>query len=88
MSAWFEGRRIDELAVAREQAPLREFLAALEKNPPQQVPGTAVYMVSDAERRATRAIAEHSFQSEVTPAHHPAPASCIPQCRACRRRNA
>jgi KUP system potassium uptake protein len=34
--------------VAREQTPLRDFLAELQKNPPQKVPGTAVYMVGDA----------------------------------------
>jgi KUP system potassium uptake protein len=48
MSTWSVGRRTLSWLVAREQTPLRDFLAALEKNPPKNVPGTAVYMVSDA----------------------------------------
>src|SRR4029077_3032657 len=48
MSAWSEGRRTLSWLVAREPTPQRDFLAALEKKPPQKVPGTAVYMVSDA----------------------------------------
>jgi KUP system potassium uptake protein len=48
MSAWFEGRRTLSWLVAREQTPMRDFLAALQKNPPQKVPGTAVYLVGDA----------------------------------------
>jgi len=48
MNTWHEGRRTISWAVAREQLPMREFLAMLAKSPPQQVPGTAVYMVNDA----------------------------------------
>jgi len=48
MSAWSEGRRTLSWLVAREQTPQRDFLAALEKQPPQKVPGTAVYLVGDA----------------------------------------
>jgi KUP system potassium uptake protein len=48
MSAWHEGRRTLSWLVAREQMPMRDFLAEIEKNPPKMVPGTAVYMVSDA----------------------------------------
>jgi len=48
MSTWSEGRRTLSWLVAREQTPQRDFLAALEKEPPQKVPGTAVYLVGDA----------------------------------------
>jgi KUP system potassium uptake protein len=48
MTTWSEGRRTMAWRVAREQAPLREFLASLASNPPQCVPGTAVYLTSDA----------------------------------------
>lgn len=48
MSAWSEGRRTLSWLVARDQTPLRDFLAEIEKHPPHKVPGTAVYMVSDA----------------------------------------
>jgi KUP system potassium uptake protein len=48
MSAWSEGRRTLSWLVAREQTPMRDFLAEIEKKPPHKVPGTAVYMVSDA----------------------------------------
>ncbi len=48
MSTWSVGRRTLSWLVAREQTPLRDFLAALIKEPPQKVAGTAVYMVSDA----------------------------------------
>jgi KUP system potassium uptake protein len=48
MSTWSVGRRTLSWLVAREQTPLRDFLAALDKDPPQTVAGTAVYMVSDA----------------------------------------
>ncbi len=48
MSTWSEGRRILSWLVAKEQMPMRDFLAEIEKHPLQKVPGTAVYMVSDA----------------------------------------
>jgi KUP system potassium uptake protein len=48
MTTWYEGRRTLSWAVAREQMPLREFLASLVGQPPQSVPGTAVYLASDA----------------------------------------
>jgi KUP system potassium uptake protein len=48
MSAWSEGRRTLSWLVAREQTPMRDFLAEIAKDPPKTVPGTAVYMVSDA----------------------------------------
>lgn len=48
MTTWSEGRRTLSWLVAREQTPLRDFLAMLEKQPLQPVPGTAVYLLSDA----------------------------------------
>ncbi len=48
MSTWSVGRRTLSWLVARDQTPLRDFLADLKAHPPQQVPGTAVYMVNDA----------------------------------------
>jgi KUP system potassium uptake protein len=48
MTTWSEGRRTMSWLIAREQTPLRDFLAAIGKHPPQQAPGTAVYLVSDA----------------------------------------
>ncbi|MBC7983622.1 MAG: KUP/HAK/KT family potassium transporter [Candidatus Obscuribacterales bacterium] len=48
MSTWSEGRRTLSWLVAREQTPMREFLVEIKNNPPLSVPGTAVYLVSDA----------------------------------------
>jgi KUP system potassium uptake protein len=48
MSTWSEGRRTMSWLIACEQTPLRDFLAAIAKSPPQQVPGTAIYLVNDA----------------------------------------
>jgi KUP system potassium uptake protein len=48
MTTWSEGRRTMSWHIAREQTPLRDFLAAITKKPPQQAPGTAVYLISDA----------------------------------------
>jgi KUP system potassium uptake protein len=48
MTTWSEGRRTMGWAIAREQTPLRDFLAAINANPPTTVAGTAVYLVGDA----------------------------------------
>jgi KUP system potassium uptake protein len=48
MSTWQEGRRTLAWLVAREQMPVREFLAMIEKDPPLRVEGTAVYLASEA----------------------------------------
>jgi KUP system potassium uptake protein len=48
MSTWHEGRRTLNWLVARDQPATREFLAALAANPPHKVPGTAVYLASEA----------------------------------------
>jgi KUP system potassium uptake protein len=48
MTTWSEGRRTLSWLTAREQTPLRDFLAAIAKHPPQHAPGTAVYLVADA----------------------------------------
>jgi KUP system potassium uptake protein len=48
MSTWQEGRRTLAWLIAREQMPVRDFLAMLEKDPPLRVPGTAVYLAAEA----------------------------------------
>jgi KUP system potassium uptake protein len=48
MTTWQEGRRALNWAVAKEQVSERDFFAALEKDPPLRVPGTAIYLASDA----------------------------------------
>jgi KUP system potassium uptake protein len=48
MSTWHEGRRTLNWLVARDQPGTREFLADLAANPPHRVPGTAVYLASEA----------------------------------------
>lgn len=48
MTTWQEGRRTLNWQVAKEQMPVRDFLALIEKEPPHRVPGTAVYLASEA----------------------------------------
>jgi KUP system potassium uptake protein len=48
MSTWQEGRRTLAWLIAREQMPVRDFLAMVEKDPPLRVPGTAVYLAAEA----------------------------------------
>jgi KUP system potassium uptake protein len=48
MSTWQEGRRTLNWMISKEQMPVREFLSMLEKQPPQRVSGTAVYLASEA----------------------------------------
>ena len=48
MSTWQEGRRALNWQVAKEQMPVRDFLALMEKDPPHRVEGTAVYLASEA----------------------------------------
>ncbi len=48
MSTWQEGRRTLAWLIAREQMPVRDFLALIEKEPPLRVPGTAVYLAAEA----------------------------------------
>jgi len=48
MITWHEGRRTLNWTIAREQVSARDFLKALATTPPQRVPGTAVYLVSEA----------------------------------------
>jgi KUP system potassium uptake protein len=48
MSTWQEGRRTLNWMIAKEQMPVRDFLSMLEKQPPQRVAGTAVYLASEA----------------------------------------
>jgi KUP system potassium uptake protein len=48
MSTWQEGRRTLAWLIAREQMPVRDFLAMIEKDPPLRVDGTAVYLAAEA----------------------------------------
>jgi len=48
MSTWQEGRRTLNWLVARDQPPMRDFLAMIAKDNPTTVPGTAVYLASEA----------------------------------------
>jgi KUP system potassium uptake protein len=48
MTTWQEGRRTLNWLVAKEQMPVRDFLALLEREPPYRVEGTAVYLASEA----------------------------------------
>lgn len=48
MSTWYEGRKNLNWLLTTQQVSARDFLAALQTNPPHRVPGTAVYMVSEA----------------------------------------
>ena len=48
MSTWFEGRKNLNWLLTTQQVNTREFLASLIKDPPNRVPGTAVYMVTEA----------------------------------------
>ncbi len=48
MTTWQEGRRTLNWLVAKEQMPVRDFLALLERDPPVRVAGTAVYLASEA----------------------------------------
>jgi KUP system potassium uptake protein len=48
MSTWQEGRRTLNWLIAKEQMPVRDFLAMIEKEPPHRSEGTAVYLASEA----------------------------------------
>jgi len=48
MTTWQEGRRTLNWLISKEQMPVRDFLALVEKDPPHRVPGTAVYLASEA----------------------------------------
>jgi KUP system potassium uptake protein len=48
MTTWQEGRRTLNWLIAKEQMPVRDFLTMVEKDPPLRVPGTAVYLASEA----------------------------------------
>ena len=48
MSTWQEGRRTLAWLIAREQMPVRDFLALVAKDTPLRVPGTAVYLAAEA----------------------------------------
>lgn len=48
MTTWQEGRRTLNWLIAKEQMPVRDFLALIEKDPPVRVQGTAVYLASEA----------------------------------------
>jgi KUP system potassium uptake protein len=48
MTTWQEGRRTLNWLIAKEQMPVRDFLTMIEKDPPLRVPGSAVYLASEA----------------------------------------
>jgi KUP system potassium uptake protein len=48
MTTWQEGRRTLNWLVAKEQMPVRDFLAMIEREPPHRVQGSAVYLASEA----------------------------------------
>jgi KUP system potassium uptake protein len=48
MVTWHEGRRTLNWTIAREQINAHDFLHGLSAQPPQRVPGTAVYLASEA----------------------------------------
>jgi KUP system potassium uptake protein len=48
MTTWQEGRRTLNWLIAKEQMPVRDFLALVEKEPPHRVAGNAVYLASEA----------------------------------------
>jgi KUP system potassium uptake protein len=48
MTTWQEGRRTLNWLVAKEQMPVRDFLALIEREPPHRVEGSAVYLASEA----------------------------------------
>ena len=48
MSTWHEGRRTLNWLIAKDQVPTRDFLTEVEKQEPVRVPGTAVYLASEA----------------------------------------
>ncbi|HET9445798.1 MAG TPA: potassium transporter Kup [Steroidobacteraceae bacterium] len=48
MTTWQEGRRTLNWLVAKEQMPVRDFLAMIEREPPHRVEGVAVYLASEA----------------------------------------
>jgi KUP system potassium uptake protein len=48
MTTWQEGRRTLNWSVSKEQMPVRDFLALIEKDPPQRVEGAAVYLATEA----------------------------------------
>jgi KUP system potassium uptake protein len=48
MSTWFQGRKNLNWLLTTQQTSARDFLAALDKDPPHRVPGTAIYLVSEA----------------------------------------
>jgi len=48
MATWREGRRLLNWTVAREQTSTADFIKGLERDPPNRVPGTAVYLTGEA----------------------------------------
>jgi KUP system potassium uptake protein len=48
MLTWWRGRRILAVRLQTSAIPVQEFLASLFKYPPHRVPGTAVFMVANA----------------------------------------
>jgi KUP system potassium uptake protein len=53
MYTWRRGSRLLYEKTRRQETPLESLVASLEKNPPQQVPGTAVFLTSDPQSAPT-----------------------------------
>jgi KUP system potassium uptake protein len=53
MYSWRRGTRLLFQKTRKQEIPLRGLVASLEKKPPQRVPGTAVFLTSDAESAPT-----------------------------------
>jgi KUP system potassium uptake protein len=53
MYTWRRGSRMLFQKTRREEIPLRTLVRSLEKKPPQRVPGTAIFLTSDAEYAPT-----------------------------------
>ena len=58
MYTWRRGSRLLFDKTRKQETPLRGLVAMLEKKPPLQVPGTAVFLTSDPDQRADRADAQ------------------------------
>jgi KUP system potassium uptake protein len=53
MYTWRRGSRVLFQKTRKEEIPLRGLVSSLEKKPPQRVPGTAIFLTSDADSAPT-----------------------------------
>ena len=69
---WRRGTRILFDKTRKLELPLADLVANLEKNPPQRVPGTAVFLTGDPDMRADRAAAQsQALQGAARAQRHP-----------------